>query len=126
MPAVIVPAPVVSVARQVSTLPQHNEANTELAADIQRVREAVNGPGGDVALSVPVAEVIRPPLRPESVKKETAPQTQAAAFSGEIHVHLHNVNTQNPRELAKLVGEAVREEMRRQARTGMNSFRDRD
>ncbi|HIC1786298.1 TPA: phage tail tape measure protein [Escherichia coli] len=128
MPAVNVPAPVVSVARQVSTLPQprHNEANTELAAGIQRVHEAVNGTGGDVALSVPVAEVIRPPLRPESVKKETAPQTQAAAFSGEIHVHLHNVNTQDPRELAKRVGEAVREELRRQARAGMNSFRDRD
>ncbi|MED0554369.1 phage tail tape measure protein, partial [Escherichia coli] len=64
--------------------------------------------------------------RPEPARREAAPQPQAAAFSGEIHVHLHNVNTQNPRELAKLVGEAVREEMRRQARTGMNSFRDRD
>ncbi|HFO3652163.1 TPA: phage tail tape measure protein, partial [Escherichia coli] len=112
VPAVNVPAPVVNVARQVSALPQP--------------RNVTAGMTGAVMASAPVAEAIQPPLRPEPAGREAAPQPQAAAFSGEIHVHLHNVNTQNPRELAKLVGEAVREEMRRQARTGMNSFRDRD
>ena len=111
-PAVSAPAPVVNVARQVSALPQP--------------RNVAEGMTGAVMASAPVAEAIRPPLRPEAARREATPQPQAAAFSGEIHVHLHNVNTQNPRELAKLVGEAVREEMRRQARTGMNSFRDRD
>ncbi|EPJ7344922.1 hypothetical protein L1H68_002865, partial [Escherichia coli] len=111
-PAVSAPAPVVNVARQVSALPQP--------------RNVAEGMTGAVMASAPVAEAIRPPLRPDAARREATPQPQAAAFSGEIHVHLHNVNTQNPRELAKLVGEAVREEMRRQARTGMNSFRDRD
>ncbi|HAM3824641.1 phage tail tape measure protein [Escherichia coli] len=46
-------------------------------------------------------------------------------YGGDIHVHLHNVVTQNPRDLARMVGEAVREEIRRQS-GGMNSFRDRD
>ncbi|HDK0050175.1 TPA: phage tail tape measure protein, partial [Escherichia coli] len=125
-PVVDVPAPVVNVARQVSTLPQpRNAANTELTASIRRVHEAVNSSGG-VASPVPVAEVIRPPLRPEPARKETPRQMPVAGFSGEIHVHLHNVNTQNPRELAKLVGEAVREETRKQARAGMNSYRDFD
>ncbi|HFV5333382.1 TPA: phage tail tape measure protein, partial [Escherichia coli] len=112
VPAVNIPAPVANVARQVSALPQP--------------RNVTDGMTGAVMASAPVAEAIRPPLRPEAARREAAPQPQAAAFSGEIHVHLHNVNTQNPRELAKLVGEAVREEMRRQARAGMNSFRDRD
>ncbi|WP_181890782.1 phage tail tape measure protein [Escherichia marmotae] len=112
VPAVNIPAPVANVARQVSALPQP--------------RNVTEGMTGAVMDSAPVAEAIRPPLRPEAARREATPQPQAAAFSGEIHVHLHNVNTQNPRELAKLVGEAVREEMRRQARTGMNSFRDRD
>ncbi|EPB0050961.1 phage tail tape measure protein [Escherichia coli] len=112
VPAVNIPAPVANVARQVSALPQP--------------RNVTEGMTGAVMASAPVAEAIRPPLRPEAARREAAPQPQAAAFSGEIHVHLHNVNTQNPRELAKLVGEAVREEVRRQARTGMNSFRDRD
>ncbi|WP_260838756.1 hypothetical protein, partial [Escherichia coli] len=62
MPAVNVPAPVVSVARQVSTLsqPQHNEANAELVAGIQRVHEAVNSPGGEGALPSPVVNVLMP------------------------------------------------------------------
>ncbi|EFJ6624595.1 phage tail protein [Escherichia coli] len=47
-------------------------------------------------------------------------------FGGEIHVHLHNVVTQNPRELAKLVGEMVRAEMERRARAGRGSFYDKD
>ncbi|EBY9401924.1 phage tail protein, partial [Salmonella enterica subsp. enterica serovar Kisarawe] len=43
-----------------------------------------------------------------------------------IHVHLHNVVTQNPRELARMVGEAVRAEMGRLTRTGHASFLDSD
>ncbi|KEL86880.1 putative phage tail tape measure domain protein, partial [Escherichia coli 6-175-07_S3_C1] len=50
----------------------------------------------------------------------------ASGFGGEIHVHLHNIVTQNPRELAKLVGEMVRAEMERRARAGRGSFYDKD
>ncbi|HHV7366329.1 TPA: phage tail tape measure protein, partial [Escherichia coli] len=38
----------------------------------------------------------------------------------------HNVVTQTPRELAKLVGEAVRAEMERRERAGRSSFYDKD
>lgn len=48
-----------------------------------------------------------------------------SGFGGEIHVHLHNVVTQNPRELAKLVGEMVRAEVERR-RAGRGSFYDKD
>ncbi|MCW9790808.1 hypothetical protein [Escherichia coli] len=50
----------------------------------------------------------------------------ASGFGGEIHVHLHNVVTQNPRELAKLVGEMVRAELERRDRAGRGSFYDKD
>ncbi|HIB7036731.1 TPA: phage tail tape measure protein, partial [Escherichia coli] len=42
------------------------------------------------------------------------------------HVHLHGVSSYNPRELARMVGDAVRAEMNRMARAGTGSFRDRD
>ncbi|EBC4098215.1 phage tail protein, partial [Salmonella enterica] len=50
----------------------------------------------------------------------------AAGFDGEIHVHLHNVVTQNPRELARMVGEAVKAELNKLTRTGRASFLDND
>lgn len=53
-------------------------------------------------------------------------ETFASAFQGEIHVHLHGVSSHNPRELARMVGDAVRAEMNRMARAGTGSFRDRD
>ncbi|EHT0090630.1 phage tail tape measure protein, partial [Escherichia coli] len=53
-------------------------------------------------------------------------ETFASAFQGEIHVHLHGVSSYNPRELARMVGDAVRAEMNRMARAGTGSFRDRD
>ncbi|EED0327610.1 phage tail tape measure protein, partial [Escherichia coli] len=77
------------------------------------------------ASSRPVAEAIRSPVA--SVPAASRNREPAVSrFGGEIHVHLHNVVTQNPRELAKLVGEMVRAEMERRARAGRGSFYDKD
>ncbi|EOY1599616.1 phage tail tape measure protein, partial [Escherichia coli] len=62
------------------------------------------------ASSRPVAEAIRSPVASVPVTSRNR-EPVASEFGGEIHVHLHNVVTQNPRELAKLVGEMVRAEM---------------
>ncbi len=77
------------------------------------------------ASSRPVAEAIRSPVAsvPATFRNR---EPVASGFGGEIHVHLHNVVTQNPRELAKLVGEMVRAEMERRARAGRGSFYDKD
>ncbi|EPM3462226.1 phage tail tape measure protein, partial [Escherichia coli] len=69
------------------------------------------------ASSRPVAEAIRSPVASVPVTSRNR-EPVASGFGGEIHVHLHNVVTQNPRELAKLVGEMVRAEMERRARAG--------
>ncbi|EKF0316339.1 phage tail tape measure protein, partial [Escherichia coli] len=69
------------------------------------------------ASSRPVAEAIRSPVASVPVTSRNR-EPVASEFGGEIHVHLHNVVTQNPRELAKLVGEMVRAEMERRARAG--------
>ncbi|EFJ9257996.1 phage tail tape measure protein, partial [Escherichia coli] len=61
------------------------------------------------ASSRPVAEAIRSPVASVPVTSRNR-EPVASGFGGEIHVHLHNVVTQNPRELAKLVGEMVRAE----------------
>lgn len=77
------------------------------------------------ASSRPVVEAIRSPVA--SVPATSRNREPAVSrFGGEIHVHLHNVVTQNPRELAKLVGEMVRAEMERRARAGRGSFYDKD
>ncbi|ELN6013770.1 phage tail tape measure protein, partial [Escherichia coli] len=77
------------------------------------------------ASSRPVAEAIRSPVA--SVPAASRNREPAVSrFGGEIHVHLHNVVTQNPRELAKLVGEMVRAEVERRARAGRGSFYDKD
>lgn len=73
------------------------------------------------AASRPVVEAIRRPVGGNGGRAAAA-----AGFDGEIHVHLHNVVTQNPRELARLVGEAVKAEMNKLTRTGRASFRDSD
>ncbi|EPW6175737.1 phage tail tape measure protein [Escherichia coli] len=77
------------------------------------------------ASSRPVAEAIRSPVASAPVTSRNR-KPVASGFGGEIHVHLHNVVTQNPRELAKLVGEMVRAEMERRARAGRGSFYDKD
>ncbi|HGV3211220.1 TPA: phage tail tape measure protein, partial [Escherichia coli] len=77
------------------------------------------------ASSRPVAEAIRSPVASVPVTFRNR-EPVASGFGGEIHVHLHNVVTQNPRELAKLVGEMVRAEMERRARAGRGSFYDKD
>lgn len=41
----------------------------------------------------------------------TAAAAQGNSFSGDIHIHLHGIQNSNPRELARLVGEAVRAEI---------------
>lgn len=76
------------------------------------------------AASQPVIQAILPPVKTPA---DTARNDRAAAgFGGDIHVHLHNVTTDKPRELARLVGEMVREEMTRLSRTGRSSFKDQD
>lgn len=73
------------------------------------------------AASRPVVEAIRRPVGGNSGRT-----TAAAGFGGDIHVHLHNVVTQNPRELARMVGEAVKAELNKLTRTGRASFLDSD
>lgn len=77
------------------------------------------------ASSRPVAEAIRSPVASVPATSRNR-EPVASGFGGEIHVHLHNVVTQNPRELAKLVGEMVRAEMERRDRAGRGSFYDKD
>ncbi|ENE5973939.1 phage tail tape measure protein, partial [Escherichia coli] len=77
------------------------------------------------ASSRPVAEAIRSPVASVPATSRNR-EPVASGFGGEIHVHLHNIVTQNPRELAKLVGEMVRAEMERRARAGRGSFYDKD
>lgn len=77
------------------------------------------------ASSRPVAEAIRSPVASVPATSRNR-EPVVSGFGGEIHVHLHNVVTQNPRELAKLVGEMVRAEMERRARAGRGSFCDKD
>lgn len=77
------------------------------------------------ASSRPVAEAIRSPVASVPATSRNR-EPAVSGFGGEIHVHLHNVVTQNPRELAKLVGEMVRAEMERRARAGRGSFYDKD
>ena len=76
------------------------------------------------AAAAPVVQAMLPPVRrsSDSARNDSA----AGGFNGEIHVHLHNVVTQNPRELAKTVGEMVKAELDRLTRAGRGSFRDRD
>ncbi|ELJ4468487.1 phage tail tape measure protein, partial [Escherichia coli] len=77
------------------------------------------------ASSRPVAEAIRSPVASVPATSRNR-EPAVSGFCGEIHVHLHNVVTQNPRELAKLLGEMVRAEMERRARAGRGSFYDKD
>lgn len=77
------------------------------------------------ASSHPVAEAIRSPVASVPANSRNR-EPVASRFGGEIHVHLHNVVTQNPCELAKLVGEMVRAEMERRAHAGRGSFYDKD
>ena len=77
------------------------------------------------ASSRPVAEAIRSPVASVPATSRNR-EPVVSGFGGEIHVHLHNVVTQNPRELAKLVGEMVRAELERRDRAGRGSFYDKD
>ncbi|WP_073382611.1 phage tail tape measure protein [Edwardsiella piscicida] len=75
------------------------------------------------AAAAPVVQAMLPPVTPAATARSDG---AASGFNGEIHVHLHNVVTQNPRELAKTVGEMVKAELERLTRAGRGSFRDRD
>lgn len=77
------------------------------------------------ASSRPVVEATRAPVAPVSASSRSR-EAATPGFGGEIHVHLHNVVTQNPRELAKLVGEMVRAELERRTRAGRGSFYDKE
>ncbi|XXD10026.1 phage tail tape measure protein [Klebsiella sp. R445] len=67
----------------------------------------------------------RQPVRRNEIRRPAA-AVPADGFSGEIHVHLHGIKNDNPRELALLVGEAVRTELDKQQRATRGSFRDHD
>ncbi len=77
--------------------------------------------GEPVVLQAPALK----PVRRDEVKRAAA-AAQGGVFSGEVHVHLHDVRSDSPRELARLVGEAVRAEMDKQRRAVRGSFRDND
>ena len=77
--------------------------------------------GEPVVLQAPALKAVR-----RDEVKRAAAAAQGGSFSGEIHVHLHDVQSDNPRELARLVGEAVRAEMDKQRRAVRGSFRDND
>jgi hypothetical protein len=66
----------------------------------------------------------------QPVRRNQSTHTAAAAsgnsFSGDIHIHLHGIQSSNPRELARLVGEAVRAEIDKKQRAARGSFRDND
>ncbi|HBZ3183596.1 TPA: hypothetical protein MHM81_26640, partial [Klebsiella pneumoniae] len=59
-------------------------------------------------------------------RAHTAAAASGDSFSGDIHVHLHGIQSSNLRELARLVGEAVRAEIDKQQRAARGSFRDHD
>ncbi|MEI6934080.1 phage tail tape measure protein, partial [Klebsiella pneumoniae] len=67
----------------------------------------------------------RQPVR-RNQSTHTAAAASGGSFPGEIHVHLHDIQSSNPRELARLVGEAVRKEIEKQQRAARGSFRDND
>ncbi|MGF2651531.1 phage tail tape measure protein [Serratia marcescens] len=73
------------------------------------------------AASRPIVEAIRPP-----VSRSPAGRAPSGGFTGDIHVHLHNVMTQNPREMARTVGEMVKAELGKLTRLGRGSFLDSD
>lgn len=77
--------------------------------------------GEPVVLQAPALKAVHR----DEVKRAAAAE-QGGVFSGEIHVHLHDVRSDNPRELARLVGEAVRAEMDKQRRAVRGSFKDND
>ncbi len=77
--------------------------------------------GEPVVLQAPALKAVR-----RDEVKRAAAAAQGGSFSGEIHVHLHDVQSDNPRELARLVGEAVRAEMDKRRRADRGSFRDND
>ena len=77
--------------------------------------------GEPVVLQAPGLKAVR-----RDEVKRAAAAAQGGVFSGEIHVHLHDVRSDNPRELARLVGEAVRAEMDKRRRADRGSFRDND
>ncbi|EOY3722319.1 TPA: phage tail tape measure protein [Klebsiella michiganensis] len=77
--------------------------------------------GEPVVLQAPALKAVR-----RDEVKRAAAAAQGGVFSGEIHVHLHDVRSDNPRELARLVGEAVRAEMDKRRRADRGSFRDND
>ena len=65
------------------------------------------------------------PVR-QNQSTHTAAAASGGSFPGDIHVHLHGIQRSNPRELARLVGEAVRAEIDKQQHAARGSFRDHD
>ncbi|GKQ10276.1 hypothetical protein NUKP79_39970 [Klebsiella quasipneumoniae] len=66
----------------------------------------------------------------QPVHRNQSTHTAAAAsdgsFPGDIHVHLHGIQSSNPSELARLVGEAVRAEINKKQHAARGSFQDND
>ncbi len=84
-------------------------------------------PGAAFLVNASSPRVVEATRQPLNTGQRTASVAAApAGFSGEIHVHLHNVVSADPQAMARMVGEAVKAEMNRVSRAGNGSFRDRD
>ncbi|WP_392430787.1 phage tail tape measure protein [Edwardsiella piscicida] len=91
--------------------------------------------GGNVSpMGVPLVSAVQfaPTASPAGTltTSRAAPSVSAqnggSTSIGDIHVHLHGVTTHNPRDLAKMVSDAVKAELDRLARARRGSFRDTD
>ncbi|MEZ0583259.1 phage tail tape measure protein [Erwinia sp. STN24] len=88
-------------------------------------------------VSAPVSRAVSPAVTAASLpvrQRELLPVSRTAdaapvassGFTGDIHVHLHGVESQDARELGRIVADAVSAELARRGRLNRGSFRDRD
>ena len=75
-----------------------------------------------VAASLPVKQA---ELLPVSRSARNIP-VASGGFTGEIHVHLHGVDRQDPREMGRIIADQVSAELARRERLNRGSFKDRD
>lgn len=75
-----------------------------------------------VAASLPVKQA---ELLPVSRRASDIP-VASGGFTGEIHVHLHGVDRQDPREMGRIIADQVSAELARRERLNRGSFKDRD
>lgn len=74
------------------------------------------------AASLPVKQAQLPPVNRSASNLPVV----SGGFTGEIHVHLHGVDRQDAREIARIAADAVNAELARRERLSRGSFKDRD